>query len=144
MAEQMPEEEPMDRFEARQQRREARRAARGMSSQGGAWIAGVILILLGIVFFAQNLGVSGFYFNNWWAVFILIPTIRAFERALHHYRDAGNQLTRQARSAFFSGSILLLITVIFLFNLNWVYVGPIVLILAGLGFLVNGLLSRQE
>jgi hypothetical protein len=144
MTEQMPEKEPMDRFEARRQRRAARRAARGMGSQGGAWIAGAILILLGIVFLAQNLGVSGIYFNNWWAVFILIPALGAFERGIHYYREAGNQLTGQARSAFFSGSILLLVTVIFLFNLNWTYVGPIVLILAGLGFLVNGMLSRQE
>jgi len=141
MTEEQPESQPLDRYEERRQRREARRAARRMSGQG-AWIFGAILILLGGVFLLQNLGVTGIYFNNWWALFILIPAFGAYERGLHNFREAGNQLTAGARNGFFTGFILLLVTIIFLFNLNWTYVGPIILVLAGLGILVNGMLSR--
>ena len=41
------------------------------SRQRPAWIAGGVLILVGIVFIVRN--VSGLYFDNWWALFILIP-----------------------------------------------------------------------
>jgi len=141
MTEETPHEEPMDRFEEHWQRRETRRAARGMSGRG-TWIVGAILVLLGGVFLLQNLGVTGIYFSNWWALFILIPAFGALERGLHSFREAGNQLTAGARGSFFTGFILLLVTIIFLFNLNWTYVGPIVLVLAGLGILLNGMLSK--
>jgi hypothetical protein len=142
MTEQPPESQPLDRYEERRQRREARRAARRMSGQG-AWIVGAILILLGGVFLLQNLGVTGMYFNNWWALFILIPAFGAFERGLHSYREAGNQLTSGARNGFFTGSILLLVTIVFLFNLDWTYVGPIILVVAGVAILASTMLSNK-
>ena len=54
--------EPRKSGETRQQR-----------AQRPAWIAGGVLILIGIVFIVQN--VAGVTLNNWWALFILIPAI---------------------------------------------------------------------
>lgn len=126
--------EPLDR-------REARQTAPG---RGNAWIVGLILILLGVAFLMQNMGAFILPLSNWWALFILIPTVGAFDRAWRIYRDAGNRLTASARSALFGGLVLTLITALFLFNLNWAIFGPVLIILAGTGLLVNTLLPEKE
>jgi hypothetical protein len=45
----------------------------------GAWIPGVALIGLGIVFLIQNY--LGREIHNWWALFILIPVFFTLEHA---------------------------------------------------------------
>jgi hypothetical protein len=119
----------------RQQWREQRRAWR--RSGEGAWIGGAVLILLGVIFLLQNL--NGFRLDNWWALFILIPAVVSLTTAWNLYHQTG-QLTRSGRSALLGGLVLLLITAVFLFNLNWNLFLPLLLILLGLGMLLNSLL----
>ena len=133
--------EPLDRREARRQRREARREARA-GSGSSAWIIGVILILLGGLFLMQNLGTFQIPVNNWWALFILIPAIGAFERAVHYYNEANNQITSQVSSSALLGMVLTLVTLGFLFNIGWTYFGPVLIILAGLGILFNSMMKK--
>ncbi len=116
-------------------RREERRARRG--SAGAAWIGGIVLILLGIVFLLQN--VRGIYFSNWWALFILIPAFGSFATAWNVYRQTG-RLNRRVRGALISGCVFLLITAAFLFNWNWGLVLPVLLIIWGVTLLLNSLL----
>jgi cation transport ATPase len=123
--------ENLDRHEERRQHREERRAARA----GNSWIGGVVLILVGIFLLLQNLGAS--LLNNWWALFILIPALGAFANAWRAYQEAGGHLTASARSSLFGGLILTLVAAIFLFNLSWGLLGPILLILIGIGIFVN-------
>jgi cation transport ATPase len=118
----------------REARREERRARRGSS---GAWVGGVILIVLGVIFLLQNVG--GFYLNNWWALFILIPAFGSFADAWNRYREAG-RLNRRVRGALISGGVLLLVTATFLFNWNWGLVLPVLLIIWGVTILLNSLL----
>ncbi len=106
-------------------------------SGGGAWIGGAVLIALGVIFLLQNFG--GFHFDNWWALFILIPAIGSLSTAWYFYRQAG-KFNRPARGALFSGLVLLLITGTFLFNLNWNLILPLLLIVLGLGMLINTML----
>ena len=122
-----------DRRAARRQRLEDRRAGR----YGGSWIVGAILILVGIVIMLQNL--TSFYFENWWALFILIPAAGAFGNAWRTYRSS-QRLTAPARASLISGIVLTMVAAIFLFNLNWTVIGPVLLILAGLGLLINVIL----
>ncbi len=119
----------------REARREERRAQRG--SNGAAWVGGVILILLGLIFLLQN--VRGVYLNNWWALFILIPAFGSFADAWNRYRQAG-RLSRHVRGALISGCVFLLITAAFLFNWNWGVVLPVLLIIWGVTLLLNSLL----
>jgi hypothetical protein len=137
MNDQLQNNEPLDRREARRQRREAR------AHSGSGWIVGVILIVLGGLFLAQNTGVYKFPISNWWALFILIPAIGAFERALHYYRKADNQLTAQVSGSILSGIVLTLLTLGFLFNIGWTYFGPVLIILAGLGILFSSMLKKE-
>jgi hypothetical protein len=67
-------EQPTDR-DARRADRELRRSQRrsNYGSLYGSWLPGMILILLGGIFLAQNY--FGATLHNWWALFILIPAI---------------------------------------------------------------------
>ena len=118
-----------DRRAARRQRIEERRAGRS-----GSWVAGAILILIGIFIMLDNL--AGFTLENWWALFIMIPALGAFGNAWRAYQNDG-RLSGQARASLISGVILTMVTAVFLLNLNWTILGPVLLILAGVGLLLN-------
>ena len=139
-----PPSEPLDRHEARRQRREARRAAFGTPGRGRAWIGGLILVLLGVVFLLQNMGIYILAFNNWWALFILIPAVSSFDAAFQAYRRADNVLDTPARNSLLVGLFLSFLAGIFLFNLNLNLFGPVMIILAGLGILSNAILPKSE
>lgn len=130
---------PRSRREARAQRR----AASGAAGLVGSWIAGVILILLGIAFFLQNLGTFVFPLDNWWALFVLIPAVATLERAVHAYRSAGNRWTATARGGLLSGVVLMLVMLILLLEFDWVIFGPVLIMLAGVGILINALLPSE-
>jgi predicted secreted protein len=118
-----------DRRAARRERIAARRAGRSSS-----WVVGAVLILVGIFIMLQNL--TAFQLNNWWALFILIPAVGAFANAWRTYQNGGT-LSAPARASLISGFILTMVAAIFLLNLNWTILGPVLLILAGVGLLIN-------
>ncbi len=122
--------------ESRRERRAARREGRG------AWIIGALLVALGILFLLQNMGAVNL--KNWWALFIMIPALGAFGDAWRSYQDSGKRMTSKARGSLFVGVLLTMVSAAFLFSLNWTYLGPILIILAGAGLLANALLSREE
>jgi hypothetical protein len=117
-------------------RREEWRRSRG----GDPWMAGVILILIGVAFLMQNL--TGLYINKWWTVFILIPAFRSFNRAWHAMQDAEGRLTSRARSAFIGGLVLTAVAAILFFSLDWIIFGPILLIVVGAAILLNVILPK--
>ncbi len=119
----------------REARKEERRAQRGSNS--GAWVGGVILIVLGVIFLLQSM--RGIYLNNWWALFILIPAIGSFADAWNGYRQSG-RLSKRVRGGLISGCVFLLVTAAFLFNWNWGVVLPVLLIVWGVSLLLNSLL----
>jgi hypothetical protein len=108
---------------------------RGAPARRPAWIAGGVLIVVGIVFIIQN--VSGFSLDNWWALFILIPALGSLVTAYQMYERNGRRLTAAARGPLIGGLVLLGVTAVFLFKLNWAYMWPVFLILAGLGMLLG-------
>ena len=136
-----PQLEPMDRREARRQRRLERLAD---PSRGGAWVAGLIMIILGGIFLLRNTGTFDIPLKNWWALFILIPAIGSLETARRLYRSAGNQLTAPARGSLLVGVVLTFVTAMFIFELNWSYFGPILIILAGIGILFTYWFGTKE
>ncbi len=104
-----------------------------------AWIGGAILILIGFIFLVQNL--TGFSLSNWWALFILIPAINAFGHAYNNYKNDG-RLSGPVRRSLFGGLILTFVALVFLFNLNFGTLWPVLLILGGVVLLVNALLPE--
>jgi CBS domain containing-hemolysin-like protein len=118
------------------------RRADHLSGGGSGWIIGVILIVLGGLFLMQNMGTLKMPISNWWALFILIPTISAFERAWQMYREAENKMTSQVSGSLLLGIVLTLVTLGFLFNIGWTYFGPSLIILVGLGILFNTMIPK--
>lgn len=100
------------------------------------WLGGLILIVLGVIFLAGNF--TGFQLTNWWALFILIPALGSLGTAWRLYQTHG-RWTAASRGPLFGGLILLAVAAMFLFNLNWGRLWPVLLILAGLGALSNAL-----
>jgi len=107
----------------------------GTSSPRPGWIAGGVLILVGIVFIIRN--VSGFGLDNWWALFILIPSLGSLLTAFQMYEKNGRRFTAASRGPLIGGLVLLAVTAVFLFNLNWGRIWPLFLVLAGLGMLLS-------
>jgi hypothetical protein len=125
-----------DHYAERAQRRAERRAAR--RANGGAWIGGVVLIGLGLIFLLQNTG--ALHLQNWWALFILIPALGAFGASYTEYRASGGHLNSKARGSIIAGLVFTAVAAVFLFNLNFSLLLPAVLILAGVGMLINTVL----
>ena len=97
-----------------------------------AWIAGAVLILVGVVFIVQN--VTGLSLDNWWALFFLIPAGGSLWSAYSLSRRKGRFMPAST-GPLVGGLILLTLTVVFLFKLDWGAVWPVFLIVAGGGIL---------
>lgn len=106
------------------------------------WIAGIVLIIFGVLFLLQNLDIEVPAVDNWWALFILIPAIGAFIGAWNSYQEVGGRLTYAVRWGVVSGLILTMVALTFLLNLNWGLIWPIVLIVIGLAALIGGFVGR--
>jgi len=122
--------------ELRRQERAERRAERHSSPQGYNWVGGIILILLGGIFLLQNTGMID-RFDNWWALFILIPAIGSFATAWNLYRSEGNQLTGAALGSVIGGVVLTTIAGAFLFGWGIGNLWPVFLIIGGLSILLG-------
>ena len=103
-------------------------------SQHQTWIPGVILIAIGVIFLATNLG--GFHLNNLWALFILIPAVSNFSSAWQNYKTNG-RLQKSGRGSITGGLILTLISFTFLFGWDWGVIWPLFLIIGGVGALLG-------
>ncbi len=105
------------------------------NGERGGWIFGLVLIAVGGIFLLQNAGLP-LLVGNWWALFILIPAVAAFGAAWHVYRQAG-RLTPQAVEVATGGLVPLTIAAIFLFNFNFGYAWPVLLLVIGGGMLLR-------
>ncbi len=125
--------------EQRRAERFARHEARwqGHAGRNSGWIAGTILILLGVVFLLQNMGFP--FLTNWWALFILIPAFWAYVAAWNIYQDNG-RLTRGGASSLTMGIVLTLLSLVFFLNLAVAMLWPVLLIAGGVALLLTGLL----
>ena len=106
-------------------------------SRSGAWVGAVILIGIGLIFLVRN--ITGYELHNWWALFLLIPTVANWGQAWDRYQHNGRRFTRSVSGPLFGGLITAVIAAVFLIdlNLNWDFVWPIVLIIIGLGMLLT-------
>ena len=94
--------------------------------------SGLILIAVGIIFLVMQFG--GFHINNWWALFILIPVVTAWNRAIKTSAENG-KITEESIQSITGSLFPLFVAAIFLFNWDWGQVWPGFIILAGINAL---------
>lgn len=116
----------------------ARRAER--RAAGSGVIGALVLITLGCLFLLYNLGfieISG----NYWALFILIPAFGSFATALAVYTQSGT-LNAAVRGSLIGGTMLTFLAAVLFFGLSFGLFWPVMIILAGIGALLNGILPH--
>jgi hypothetical protein len=118
-----------DRFE----RREARRQVR-YGNVFGTVIGGAFLICLGAALLLEQSG--QFNLDRYGPLLILFPAAAAFWKAYRDYKAAG-RLNGQATFALIGGLVLCLVTATLFFDLNAAILGPIAIILIGVGVLMR-------
>lgn len=109
---------------ARPDRRARRERRQGRDRVG----LGAFLVVVGaILLLRDSFGVA---FQNWWAVFLLVPAAVFLVRATTAYRASGSfdrEVTRHATP----GLVLVIVSIVFLFGLSWNLMGPVLLIFLG-------------
>jgi len=118
---------------------DGRQAQRSAGAWRGSWIVGIIIIVVGVVFLGRNAGWfgDGWEFDNWWALFILIPTFGSLAQAWRAYRTNGHRLSSEVARTLMIGLLLLAVTIIFLLELDWGKVWPVLLVIVGIGLLLG-------
>jgi len=109
-----------------------RRRHSSYGSVYGQWLPGLILILIGAIFIAQNY--FGSTLQNWWALFILIPALSTLATAYALWREGHADW---ATGPFIVGLAFVALTAAFLFDLPIAQLWPVALIVIGLGLLVS-------
>jgi len=104
-------------------------------SRDNRWMIGAALLAIGLLFLSNNLGLTRVPLYNWWAIFILIPGLNMLGHTYSRHRDTG-YFTASARRSGLAGFVLVSVSFTFLFNLSWSFVGPLLLVLAGLYLLL--------
>ena len=101
------------------------------------WFFGILMILLGVVFLLQNLGIP--FLMNWWALFILIPAYGAYVAAWNNFRDH-DRLTRGGAGSLIAGILFTILALVFLLNLDFGMFWPVLLLAGGTALLVTAFL----
>lgn len=114
---------------------------RRSEGQGGGMVAGLVLIVLGVLFFLQQGGYISMT-ENWWALFIYLAAAACFANVWRAYRAAG-AFRAQAGGSLIWGLVLTAVASIFFFNLEWDQWWPVILIAVGVGIIGNNVFGTR-
>ena len=106
---------------------------------GFGWVAGLILIVLGVVFMLQSAGIM---VGNWWTVFIFIPALVNFYSMFRVWKKE-RRFTAAATGSLIGGLLLTTVATILLLELDWSRAWPAILISIGVGLVAGSLLGRR-
>jgi hypothetical protein len=108
-------------------------------SRIGEIVAGLIVILIGLVFLAGNFGIDFPFFgwHNWWALFILVGAAAPASRAIDRYRSVGT-IDAQVAHSMLSAAAIVTVALIFLLGASFGLWWPIFLVIGGLSKLASG------
>lgn len=115
--------------------------ASNVSKRGrSAWFGGVVLIIVGLAFIVENLHLPFIKEGNWWAIFLLIPILAILDDIYHIYTTTPEGKAGAITSKVVGLLIVSAIMVIFLFGINLGIYWPVLLIAAGLAFLIAAII----
>ncbi len=106
-----------------------------------AWFGGAVLIIVGLAFIIENLHLPFIEEGNWWAIFLLIPIVAILDD-IYRITSTGTEGKAGAITSKLVGLLIIAaIMIIFLFGINLGIYWPVLLIAAGLVFLVAALVK---
>jgi hypothetical protein len=106
-----------------------------------AWFGGAVLIIVGLAFIVDNLNLPFIKEGNWWAVFLLIPIVAILDD-IYRITSASSEGKAGAITSKLVGLLIIAaIMIIFLFGINLGIYWPVLLIAAGLVFLIAALVK---
>ena len=108
---------------------------RHVRRQSGSLTGGLILIGIGTIFLLSQL--TGWYIQNWWALFIFIPAVLKLNEVWQSYQ-ANGRFNAETRGSLIGALLLTMVGAFFLFNISWNLFWPLLLILFGVSALLNG------
>lgn len=97
-------------------------------------MGGVLLVLLGVIFLAQNFGYP--VPEKWWTIFLLVPALGASFAAWNAYQRDG-KLNGETIAAILGAVTLLVIAAALIFDFAWGMLWPLALIAVGGGILLR-------
>jgi hypothetical protein len=106
-----------------------------------AWFGGAVLIIVGLAFIIENLNLPFIRNDNWWAVFLLIPIVAMLDDIYRIYTTTPDGKAGAIASKAVGLFVIGVIMVIFLFGINLGIYWPVLLIAAGLVFLVAAVIK---
>ena len=109
----------------------------------GIWF-GTGAILVGTAFLLKNtnvLDVTTVLGQRWYAWLVLLPGIGSLVNAYLLYRAEGNKMTMGARVMIGLGLIIIILAVLMLVGLAWNILGPLMIIGAGLAFIISAFIK---
>lgn len=106
-------------------------------SRVGEVVMGLVMILVGLIFLADNFGIDFPFFrwHNWWALFILIGAARPAARAIDRYRSVG-AIDAQVVHSMISALAVVAVALVFLLDLSFALWWPVFIIIGGLCMLL--------
>lgn len=97
----------------------------------------IAIIAIGLLFLANNLGYNLAFLDrgNWWAVIILLAAFAPLTHAYERHRAVG-RIDAEVMYSLLSAAGVVLVAVLFLFELDWGTWWPLFVILGGLFTLI--------
>ena len=97
-------------------------------------IPALVLILIGGGLLANNF--LDIQFDNWWALFMLMPVIVLFYQVWRDYKG-NDRFTHRSIGPLIGGLVVSSMVATFLFDLDWGQLWPVVFIFGGIGALLG-------
>lgn len=103
--------------------------------KGSSVIIAVVLMIVGGGLLLSNF--TSISFDNWWAFFLFIPAGFMLQNVWADYKSNG-RLTSKSTGFLIAGLSILVMIVIFIFNLSWSGLWPLAFIFGGIAVLLSG------
>lgn len=106
-------------------------------SSSGSWALGLVIVFIGALLLARNLGINLaiFEYDNWWAIFILLASLAPLSRALRLMVRGGWSM--EVANALVSAAAIITLGLLILLDLSVLVWWPVFLIIGGLYMMTN-------
>lgn len=106
-------------------------------NSSGSWALGLVIVFIGALLLARNLGINLaiFEYDNWWAIFILLASLAPLSRALRLLVRSGWSM--EVANALVSAAAIITLGLLILLDLSVLVWWPVFLIIGGLYMMTN-------